>query len=588
MNRKALFQKIVCLSIFLFSSLFLISGYYRNAQAETTVTGIQKTIPTLVSAETGAQSLAAIQNASRDIDGATKSKVLETYSKLPIYFIANQGQTDEKVRYYIKGSGYSFFFTKDEVVYSFVLRDKKAHDIKDARIQKVSLTKGNDEAVKAQVIKLRFIGANPDVEIKGSKQEDAKVNYFIGKDSSRWQTNIPTYSEITYKDIYKGIDLVYKGSPGKLKSEFVVRPGANPKDIKLAYNDVDSMSVSDAGDLIIRTALGEMKEEKPHIYQVIDGKEIELKGQFNIESIESNNHSYSFSVDSYNTSQPLIIDPALSYSTFLGGSSAEDGWRIAVDSSGSAYVTGSTTSDNFPTGPYAPPCLTFDCSHNGSGSEDAFITKLNAAGNALVYSTFLGGSSEDRGSDIKVDSSGNVYVAGSTYSSDFPTWNPSQGSNAGAYDAFVSKLNTSGNALVYSTYLGGSNYDYADGLAVDGIGDVYITGYTYGSFPTINAYQGTFGGAPTDAFIAKFHYDPIETTLLRVYSTYLGGNNRDEGSDIAVDNSGNVYVTGETSSGNFPLLNAFQNSNNGGYDAFVTKVNAAGNALVYSTFLGGE
>ena len=238
MNRGVTTSKVTVLIFFLLSILLGVAGHNGNAQAET-ITGAQTT-PALLPAETGAQTVPAIQQASRETDEATKSKLLKTYSKLPIYFIANQGQTDEKIKYYTKGSRYSFFFTKDEVVYSFVLREKKTQDIKDATLKKVSLTNGNDEAVKTQVIKLKFIGANPDVEVKGTKQEEAKVNYFVGKDSSKWQTNIPTYSEITYKDIYKGIDLVYKGSPGKLKNEFIVNPGADPKDIKLAYNNVDS------------------------------------------------------------------------------------------------------------------------------------------------------------------------------------------------------------------------------------------------------------------------------------------------------------------------------------------------------------
>jgi len=270
------------------------------------------------------------------------------------------------------------------------------------------------------------------------------------------------------------------------------------------------------------------------------------------------------------------LGSALVYSTYLGGSGNDSGSGIAVDSSGNAYVTGDTSSTNFPTA--SPLQATLE------GTQDAFVAKLNAAGSALVYSTYVGGSGSDVGRRIAVDSSGNAYITGYTASTNFPTASPLQGTYGGGDDAFVAKLNAAGSALVYSTYLGGSANDYGYGIAVDSSGSAYVTGYTYSTnFPTVSPLQETYGGG-TDAFVAKLN----AAGSALVYSTYLGGSDFDYGRGIGVDSSGNAYVTGETSSTNFPTAGPLQATNGGGIDAFVAKLDAAGSALVYSTYLGGS
>ena len=276
----------------------------------------------------------------------------------------------------------------------------------------------------------------------------------------------------------------------------------------------------------------------------------------------------------------------LIYSTYLGGGGDDCGLGIAVDSSGNAYVTGRTSSSDFPT------LNPFQSTYGGGTYDgDAFVTKLSSAGNNLIYSTYLGGGGDDYGLGIAVDGSGNAYVTGWTTSSNFPTLNPYQSTyQGGAYqgyggDVFVTKLSSSGNSLIYSTYLGGGDGDIGNGIAVDGSGNAYVTGVTSSSnFPTLNSYQGTFQGGNYDAFVTKLSNSG--TNLM--YSTYLGGGNSEYGNSIAIDGGGNAYVTGETSSSDFPTLNAYQTTHQGGYyDVFVTKLSSTGDSLIYSTYLGG-
>jgi hypothetical protein len=282
-----------------------------------------------------------------------------------------------------------------------------------------------------------------------------------------------------------------------------------------------------------------------------------------------------FRVAAYDRGKPLVIDPILAYSTYLGGGSDDDGYAIAVDGSGNAYVTGYTLSSDFPT--------TGALQGANGGPVDVFVSKLNPSGSALVYSTYLGGGTNDYGYGIAVDDAGNAYVTGDTWSTDFPMSNPLQGTNAGDDDAFVTKLNASGSALVYSTYLGGGFYDAGYAIAVDASRSVYVTGFTWSTnFNTAAPLQGIKGGSE-DAFVSKI--DASGAAL--VYSTYLGGASFEEGHGIAVDGSGNAYVTGYTASTNFPTAGPFQGANAGSYDAFVSKINSAGSALAYSSYLGG-
>jgi hypothetical protein len=505
---------------------------------------------------------------------ADKENVLEAYGKLPLYFVENKGQLDPKVRFYVKTSGQTLYFTDEGIVFDLLRGGGKA-------------TKGAEKgrqttAVKTErlVFNLGFENARKGILIKGLDRQDAGINYFVGNDRSKWKTGIPTYKSIIYQRVYKGIDLKVFGNGKDIEYEFIVNPGGNPDDILLTYNGIKGLATNGEGELLIATAFGELKETRPYIYQEIEGRRA-VNGSFEIRSgagqSQTGKFSYGFQVVSYNPSYPLIIDPTLSYSTYLGGSSNEVGKGIAVDSSGNAYVTGYTCSTDFPTqNPYQGTL---------GGCGNAFVTKLSSSGSTLAYSTYLGGSGGDEGYGIAIDSSGNAYVTGYTRSTDFPTKNPYQGTWDGHFeDAFVTKLSSSGETLSYSTYLGGSSWDRGKGIAVDSSGNAYVTGRTSSSdFPTQNPYQGT-GAGDYDTFITKL--SSSGSTLS--YSTYLGGSDEDNGFGIAVDSSGNAYVTGWTESTDFPAKNPYQGTYGGYIDAFITKLSSSGSTLSYSTYLGGS
>ena len=445
------------------------------------------------------------------------------------------------------------------------------------------------------MVRLGLVGANPDPEMVGLEPLSGKVNYLTGKDPQRWRTGIPTYAKVRYRDVYPGVDVVYYGAQRQLEYDFVVAPGADPARIRLAVTGAEALNIDATGDLVLRTAGGALRLHKPLIYQETGGARKEIAGGY----VLLGKDRVGFRVAAYDTETPLVIDPVLSYSTFLGGASivcdetgctnnnTDYGVGIAVDSAGNAYVTGFTFSSDFPTANALQPAL--------RGTTSAFVAKLNPEGSALVYSTYLGGSNSDSGSGIAVDSAGNAYVTGTTSSPDFPTVNAFQPALRGTADAFVAKLNPAGSALVYSTYLGGSNSDSGSGIAVDNAGNAYVTGSTYSAdFPTANAFQPALNGA-SDAFVTK-----LDAAGALVYSTYLGGTGSDfcdqysncyrgdYGAGIAVDSAGNAYVTGFTRSSDFPTANALQSALRGVQAAFVTKLNAAGSSLVYSTYLGGS
>jgi hypothetical protein len=422
---------------------------------------------------------------------------------------------------------------------------------------------------------LRFLGAQAEPE--GMRPLPGRVNYLIGNDPASWRTGLHTYGEVVYRDLWPGIDLAFRDQRGTLKYEFRVAPGADVRDIRLAYRGADRLSLGPDGELDIHTPVGLLRDTRPVSYQAIAGRQLPVESRF----VLGGGGAYRFAVGRYDPHHPLVIDPGLVYSTYLGGTGNDQGSGITVDSTGSAYLTGSSASINFPTTVGA-----FDASFNG-GANDAFVTKLNAAGTALVYSTYLGGAGNDQGIGIALDGTGSAYVTGFTASPNFPT---SVGAfdttfNGGSNDAFVTKLNAAGTALVYSSYLGGAGNDQGIGIAVDGAGSSYLTGITFSTnFPTTGgAFDTTFNGVD-DAFVTKLN--AAGTDL--VYSTYLGGTSRDEGLAITVDAPGSAYVTGLTTGANFPTsAAAFDTSHNGRVDVVITKLNTSGSALVYSTYLGG-
>ncbi len=499
--------------------------------------------------------------------------VIDNLLSQPVSFTENRGQWDEKVLFKAEAGGATFWFCRDEVVYQF-MRDTD-EIIKDEMSHSFHMLEGMSDRFHHPrykkewlVIRVRFEGANPEAEIIRGDRLSHNSNYFIGADRSRWATDVPNYSSITYRDIYPGIDLRYHGDGLGMKYDFIVNAGADISQIRVRYDGVDDLFISNGGDLQAQTRFGLVYEQIPEIYQEVWGRKREVSGGY----IMREPGVFGFAVEAYDPSLPLIIDPELIYSTYLGGNDSDGGLCIAVDASGCAYVTGVTWSTNFPTqNPYQV----------NRGADDVFVTKLSSSGNTLIYSTYLGGSSSDQSRGIAVDASGCAYVTGETWSTNFPTQNPYQ-RYVDLCEVFVTKLSSSGNTLVYSTYLGSESLEGGLGIAVDASGCAYVTGLTESAgFPIQNPYQDWQGYS--DAFVTKF--SPSGDSL--VYSTHLGGDSLDYGNCIAVDASGCAYVTGYTLSTNFPTQNPYQGYQ-GGQDAFVTKLSSSGNTLGYSTYLGGN
>jgi beta-propeller repeat-containing protein len=506
---------------------------------------------------------------------ATDARLSESYGKLPLQFEANRGQTHKDVRFLSRGPGYSLYLTAGEAVLVLAKPDTK-RDTRSTQVRPDAPAQANSVALR-----MSLVGAARKPQVTGLDELPGKANYFVGKDPAKWRTNVPTYAKVQYRNVYPGIDLVYYGNQRQLEYDFVVAPGADPNKIVLGFKGAEKLEIDVAGDLVLHAAGGDIRQHKPVIYQDIDGVRQEVASGY----VRKGANHVAFKVAAYDTNRPLVIDPVvLSYSTYLGGSARDLGTGIAVDAAGNAYVTGNATSVNFPTTPGASQTI-----FGGDINGDVFITKLNPAGSALVYSTYLGGSGMDQGAGIAVDAAGNAYVTGYTRSNDFPVtagaFQTAFAGSAGAGDAFVAKINATGSGLVYSTYLGGNGdelNDFLAGIAVDAAGNAYVAGSTRSTdFPTTaGAFQSVHSGAFDNAFVTKL--DPAGSTL--VYSTFLG---ESLGHGIAVDANGNAYVTG-TVQGAFPTTpGSFQPNGGGAVDAFVTKLDFTGTTLVYSTRLGG-
>ena len=574
------------------------------------------------------------------LSASARARVIATYGRVPLRFEANTGQTASQVRFLSRGPGYTLFLTRNEAVLGLNKPASGNHGRKmgqqllwgaallDAEPAPAPTLQGKSQTTGA-VLRMELEGANPGARITGADALPGKSNYFIGNDPKEWHLNVPTYAKVRYQGVYPGVDLVYYGNPnkgGELENDFVIAPGADPGVIRLSIKGADRLSLSANGDLVIAAGGGSILLHKPVVYQESEmelssaggtknGKKY-LPGHYKLEA----NGQISFKLGAYDPSKSLVIDPVLSYSTYLGGTNVDIGTRVAVDSSGDAYITGLTSSTDFPNaagtlnqGVGGPSCsvrLLFT-SQALSPCPDAFVTKLSPDGQTILYSTFLGGSRGDEATGISVDSSGNVFLSGSTVSPDFPiTSGAFQTSLQGHSDAFVSKLNATGSGLLYSTFIGGSTDDMATGIATDSAGNASIAGVTFSSdFPaTQGSYQATkatavcaqsltsFSSPCPDAFVAKLN----SAGSALAYATYLGGNNYDGATSIALDGNGSAYVTGLTSSTDFPTTSgAFQVSPSGAtcgpasdpypcVQSFVTKLSPAGDSLSYSTYFGGN
>ena len=513
------------------------------------------------------------------ISASPDIQVMKNITSVPMTFTENKGQWDEQVLFRADAGGATMWFTEDGTVYQFIRTVSNDNDTQTH--PPLMGPEGMDirpDSIESIAIKAFFVGANSNPRMIGSDKIEYKCNYFYGNEPDRWYTDVPNFNSITYREIYPGIDLKYYGNGKQMEYDFIISPGADPSVIQIKYDGIQSLSVNSDGELVVETEWGEIIEKRPVVYQIKDGVKKAIEGEY----LTTNENSFGFQLDSdYDPALPLVIDPVLTYSTYLGGNSDDYGRDIAVDDSGNAYIFGETQSYDFPmVNPY-------DGSNNGSW--DVFVTKLNSTGDGLVYSTYLGGISSDFGyGGITVDDSGNAYISGVTNSSDFPTTAAAyQTSIQGSNDIFAAKLNMSGNGLVYSTYLGGSSIETCySGFSIDNSGNAYISGSTQSSnFPTtMGAYQPSLQGV-YDVFVAKLNYAGSDL----IYSTYLGGNNYDYGRGLAVDAFGSAYILGYTQSSNFPTtLGAFQTSYQGSSDIFVTKLNVTGTGLDFSTYLGGS
>jgi uncharacterized repeat protein (TIGR01451 family) len=534
------------------------------------------------------------------------SRVRSSADKLPLYFVENQGQVDARVAYYVPGLEKVIYFASDGV--TLVLSGRLPQDRRRAGLEPTAIKSpsaaadGAPRVIQRQTVKLDFVGANRYVQPTGEALAPAVVSYFKGPQSA-WKTGLKTYTRLVYADLWPGIDLIYSGTGSRLKYMFVVKPGVDPNLIKLAYRGASNVSLDGQGRIEVQTELGSFHDDKPTAYQQVRGVVMDVDVGYELRSEPDNDsHQYSFRLASYDSTLPLMIDPAIIvYAGFIGGSGDDRGNAIAVDSAGSAYITGETSSTETT---FFPATVGPDLMH--SGGVDAFVAKVSADGTALLYAGYIGGSGTDRGNGIAVDSSGNAYIVGETDSTavTFPELVGPNLVQGGSVDAFVAKVNAGGTALLYAGFIGGSGDDRGKAIALEP-GCVlncsaYVTGETHSTEATFPDGNGiglvpgpdlTHNGG-VDAFVAKVS----ATGSGLIYAGYIGGDGDDRGNGIAVDSDGIAYITGETSSteatfpdGNgFGAVAGFDQTHNGGVDAFVAKVNATGTALLYASYLGGS
>jgi hypothetical protein len=502
------------------------------------------------------------------------------FGQLSLSFEPNVGQEDSAVKFLSRAPSYTMFMKQDEGV--IVLRHHRP-----------STGATQVPSSSSRAIHIKFVDANQTAEIKGTEELSGRVNYFVGNDESKWKTDISTYRKVNYNGIYPGIDLVFYGTNHKLEYDFVVKPGADPREIRLALNGMDSVNIDKNGALVLSSGADAIIFKIPLIYQAGEYGNKQIAGSYLLEHTTVQGRTkttVSFEFGAYDRSKPLIIDPVLDYSTYLGGIDGDWASGVAVNAAGEAYVVGTISSPDFPTTPGSVQPNPSGC-NPGTYCRDVFITKFNASGKALVYSTYLGGSNDDYGTAIAVDSFGNVYVTGDTQSTDFSTtagaFQRSCGGTCFYNDAFVAKLNVNGSVLAYSTYLGGSNEDDGTGISVHD-GNTYVSGFSASTdFPvTPGAFQTQMQGQGS-SFVVQLNANGSALS----YGTFIGEVDLfGAGPGIAVDSRGNSYLAGVTLSSNFPLTSsAFHTVFFNGLisNTYITKLNSAGSALFYSALLGG-
>jgi hypothetical protein len=497
---------------------------------------------------------------------AQPSRAADLFSSLPLTFEPNVGQWPANIRYLARGPGYSLVLTRA-----------------------AALVDTLDAIGRPAVIRMQFLGGAASTRIVALQRQAARVNDLIGRNPRSWHVNIPTYARIEYRNLYPGIDLAFHGAGRSPEYDWIVHPGADLSRIALSVHGAGPLRVDAEGNLAGSNGI---LQGAPRLYQDIGGKRIRIPGGFRVLT----GTTVGFSARHFDHAHPLIVDPTLSYSARVGGAEGEGGYSLAVDRSGNTIVTGDTSSGNFPVASPIESTLhaSSGCLHAEMPScIDAFVLKLSASGQKLIYSTFIGGGGDDYGHGVAVDREGNVYVAGSTSSADFPTVHAGQSQFAGGGDdgdAYILKLNPAGNSILFSTYLGGSGNDDAEAIKVSG-GKLYVAGSTASAnFPTLHAWQTSLGGH-ADAFLARF-----TTAGKMLYSTFLGGTGTDGALGVATG-AGRVFVAGYTGSSNFPTVHPLAGFGGGTcvndpqnvcQDAFVAAFPQSGGKPIYSTYLGGS
>lgn len=541
--------------------------------------------------------------AHASLGGLAAAAMPDFVTHLPVVFEPNRGQADSRAQYLAHGPGYSLLLSPGETVIKL-----RRPDTNVGASWRTFLLKLADRASpKSATLRLRLLDANEGTSWVGLEEREGRSHYFLGNRPDAWLAGVPQFGRVQSQQVYDGIDLVFYGQGQELEYDFIVAPGRDPGKIRWRVDGADSVALQPDGDLLLTTAVGDIRLRHPVIYQTdTGGARQAVAGGFRL----VDGHTVGFDIGPYDRNRPLIIDPVVTYVALFGGSgNTTVALGLAVDTSGSPYISGATCDLQYPATP-----ASLQNQGGGvfgdNGCEDAFVTKLSSDGTSLVYSTFIGGADSDGAGRIAVDSTGAAYVTGITLSADFPTTTGAYsrtfaagnctlafGSQVACADAFVTKLAPDGSQLVYSTYVGGSRFDLGGGIAIDETGAAYVQGWTNSTnFPvTAGVAQGTYAGgtcfagfAPCyDAFVTKLTPDGSQL----VYATYLGGSSQEYAFSIAVDAGHNAYVTGSTESTDFPVTSgAYQTTPAAGADqpdAYVAKLNPAGTALVYATYLGG-
>ena len=489
-----------------------------------------------------------------------------TSAALPLGFESNRGQAASDVKFVGRGESYALLLKPNEAV--LALR----------RRQSLAAAEGptsHDDLSAPRLLSMKLEGANSMPVVSGVDRQAARANYIVGNDPTKWIKDVETYSRVLYSGVYPGIDLMFYGNQQRLEYDFTLAPGADFRGIRLRFEGADQIELSPEGALVLHTAAGDVRHERPLAYQETDGSRILISADFT----QFDNGTIGFQLGDYDPDLPVVIDPVLVYSTYVGGSAADSGRGIVADSVGNTYLVGDSFSSDFLT-------------RASTTNSDIFVGKLSRNGLLLTY-FFFGGLKNDTATGLTVDGAGNVYLCGSTESTDFPILNSVGSALRGTSDAFVIKLAASPDQSLifeYSSLIGGSGEESGASLAV-GAGNAYITGRTSSQdFPTVGAIQPVFGGGDSDAFVSKVATDGKSL----VYSTFLGGSGTEDlirKTGISVDSAGNAYVSGDTQSANFPLKNALRGVKTGtaaSFDGFVAKINPSGSDFVYSTYLGGS